>query len=85
MKVPREFESRTFRQFGSWSAWERDDVVTAQRGDNMTAMEELLTARDELMLLMATLDGHAAGQARSILARTERVIDLLRAPQRDRE
>ena len=51
----------------------------------MTPLDELLTARDELVLMMATLDDQTSGQARSVLARIERVIDVLRAPQRDRE
>ena len=45
----------------------------------MTALQELITARDELVLLMATLDPQLASQARSILARVERAIEILRA------
>lgn len=45
----------------------------------MTALEELKTARDELVLLMATLDTDAAQQVASILGRVERAIDILRA------
>jgi hypothetical protein len=51
----------------------------------MTAIEELKTARDELVLLMATLDSVAAGQAGSILARVERALEILRWPGRSHE
>jgi len=47
----------------------------------MGALEELKTARDELVLLMATLEPEASQQVVGILARVERAIDILRAPK----
>jgi hypothetical protein len=44
----------------------------------MTAIEELKTARDELVLLMATLEPGVASQAASVLARVERALELLK-------
>ena len=49
------------------------------------AIDELKTARDELLLLITTLDTHAADQARSILGRIERALDHLRDPGRAHE
>lgn len=43
----------------------------------MTAIDELLAARDELVLLMATLDARGATAAKMILERVERALEIL--------
>jgi hypothetical protein len=47
--------------------------------EEFRAQEELKSAREELLLMMATLDSAAATRASSVLARVERALDILRA------